>query len=73
MWEKPNVNTAKFQFVLSEIRNLGLKIYAARTEYESIIRGGDYSIVCPFSNNQLFASDDLEEVARFFKIGGDHG
>ncbi len=69
MWVKPipNLNSRK----LSEACHaMNIRLQIARHQYDYKKSGGNYSIRCKFSGNLLYASDSLQEIADFMRIGG---
>jgi len=69
MWTKPFIQTPEFDHLFVTCKKQGLQLRAARSEDEAIEKDGDYWIICPFSRMQLFAADDLNEIARWLRIG----
>lgn len=69
LWNPP-VKCEKYDFLLAFCKTQNLRIFAARSHNEAIYYGGDFALFCPFSKSILFASDSINDIARFLRVEG---
>lgn len=71
MWTRPDIKDNKFIKLRDLLNKTRLEIKAAKNISERDLIDADYCVKCCFSQAVLFASNDLEEIADYFKLGGD--
>jgi hypothetical protein len=65
-------NAPKFKELQQKCNAKHLKLFSANSNYLANKHGGKLAVYCPFSKNQLLAANTLQEVADYFKIGGNY-
>lgn len=73
MWTRPDIKYNKFIDLRNELNKIRLNLKAAKSIDERDLIGADYCVNCCFSKAVLFASNDLEEIADYFRIEVSHG